>query len=138
MIFKGTVYESSAAQARKVVSSCRECDGACCRNMEMPLAPKEAERLIAAGTDLRKYPKEIRLSKPWGTDYYSMIGSCAFYDPEANGCKIYDDRPIACRKGVEPGDGDCQAIRVNHNANMGSPVPLPMPVVRHDIALLPS
>ena len=132
------LYESVWATQRATTlpdNLCGSCNGACCRDMHIPLKPAEAQHLRAHGTDLRDFPDRIQssLNIPRGKRLYTIIGACGLFDQETNLCTAYDERPGACRTEVRSGDRVCQEIRSERLP--GGQVLLPMPVVMRPEAL---
>ena len=67
--------------------ACVHC-GFCCSEYDIPVTLEEEERL-------RKYGRVFRKGKI-GLYLKKKKGKCAFRGK--NGCRIYDERPVACRK----------------------------------------
>ena len=86
-------------RAREAGAGC----GPNCPGNRIPLTPYEAARMadglgITTGEFIRRYLDERSTVLTVGED-----GSCIFHR-EDGPCEVLDDRPLACRSFVEPGD----------------------------------
>ncbi len=69
---------------------CATC-GLCCRDTEMPLTPRDVERIEALG-----YGREEFSVERGGVRYLRNVdGKCFFYE-DGRGCRIYPYRPLGC------------------------------------------
>lgn len=80
---------------------CGKCDHKnCCTNSAVPLVfGKDLEKIKKNNPQYMQYLKTIEIG---GQDVFAIkkkegLSECIFWDGDADGCKIYESRPIDCR-----------------------------------------
>lgn len=80
---------------------CGKCDHKnCCTNSAVPLVfGNDLEKIKKNNPQYMQYLKTIEIS---GQDVFAIkkkegLSECVFWDGNADGCKIYESRPIDCR-----------------------------------------
>lgn len=83
---------------------CQECGAHCCKNAVMFIDSSEMRRIKALSKEFKvfcKGPNSWQVEMAFQKDHH-----CPFLTKE-NLCRVYDERPIACRRYPEREEANC-------------------------------
>lgn len=83
---------------KKKLLSCEECEGLCCRYIAVEI-DKPTTKRDRDNIRWMLYHENIHICIDAEGDWVLQVYTpCTHLDPETHGCKIYDHRPLICKK----------------------------------------